>query len=144
MKKRIQILSQPTKSDTSAVCRLDWSVSKAALKAKPSKRIKKLAEFILKEPLHCREFPIKIRKAALSYEPSERIIEISKPHIRISNECSALEVSQKALNHETTARERMMALSKKVTDCPDLLSDEERSQLITPTGIMRSALTYKV
>ena len=145
MKKRIQVLAQPMKKmDSSAVCRLDLSISKAALNAKPSKRIKKLAKFVFKEPPYCREFPIKIRKATLTYEPSERIIEISKPFIRISEECKALEISQKALKHKTTKRERMMAISKKALECPELLSDEERDQLMTPTGIRKSAFTYKV
>ena len=145
MKKRIQVLSQPGKKyDSGAVCRLDLSVSKAALNAKPSKRIKELAKLILKEEPKCREFPIKVRKAALRYKPSERIIEISKPFIRVSEECKSLEVSLHALKHKTTARERIMALAKKIIECPDSLTDEERNQLMTSTGIMKSALTYKV
>lgn len=145
LKKRIEVLSLPTKkTDESEVYRLDLGVSKAALKAKPSKRIKKLAKFIFKETDACREIPIKIRKAALRYEPTVRIIEISRPLIRAQQKCKAIEVSQKALNHETTDRERIMASSKKTIECPDLLTDEEKDELMTPTGVMKSALTYEV
>ncbi|XP_051161119.1 uncharacterized protein LOC127281446 [Leptopilina boulardi] len=142
-KKRIKVLSFPMKkTDESG---LELGVSKAALKAKPSKRIKKLAKFTFKETVDvCREIPIKIRKATLRYEPTTRIIELSRPLIRIPEECKALEVSQKALKHETTDRERMMALSKKAVECPHfLLTDEEKEMLMTPAGIMKSALIYE-
>ncbi|XP_024941738.1 uncharacterized protein DDB_G0286299 isoform X2 [Cephus cinctus] len=143
-KKRLQVLSKPHKKpDSSINCRLALEVSKAALKAKPSKRIIKMSLFVARVVDYGREFPLQISQAALRYKPSQRILEISQPHKFIPEECKSLEISKNALKHKTTARERRMAIGKKAIECPDQLTDEELDILMTPTGIRRSALNYK-
>ncbi|XP_012281632.1 DNA ligase 1 [Orussus abietinus] len=144
LKKRILVLAIPhKKQDPSKICRLNLSVSKAALQVKPSKRIKSLARPRFYEVEHCREFPIKISKAALLYEASPRIIEISQPRIYEPEECRVLEISESALKHKPTPREERLALAKKIVECPHGLTEEEMTILMTPWGIRRSALMYK-
>lgn len=144
LKKRLLVISKPSKKfNDEEICRLGLSVSKAALKAKPSKRIKELAKFVWKEGEPCKESPNPITKAALKYKPSARIIEIALPHIHPIESCHVLEISKNALRHKTTEREKQISLAKKVRDCPSSLTDEEIMRLLTPTGIRKSALVYK-
>lgn len=139
LKKRLQIISQPVQSpDPKSQCRLDLSVSKGALRAKPSKRIKELAMFVWKEEIPGR-IPNLISKAALKYIASPRIVDIAKPHFHDTEICQTLAVSK---TQKTTKRKKM-SLAERARECPESLTEEEMAMLFTPGGIKKSALTYK-
>ena len=144
MKKKIAVLSRPNKQHDTE-CRTDLGVSKKALTAKPSKRILELAKFVVKHYPSCRSFPVKISRAALRYKASQRIIDISRPHDFISEHCKSLSMSQSALIRKgTSVRLKRLALAKMANECPESITAEEMNYLMTPTGIYRSALEYKV
>ncbi|KAG7190093.1 hypothetical protein KM043_006228 [Ampulex compressa] len=146
LKKRMQILSKPRKrADPRSQCRRITRVRRAALRAVPSERTIELAWPRIRIVDHCREFPTKIPRAALTYEATPRILEIGKPRILLLPEqCSAFEVSKAATSHVTTARERTLALAKKLQECPELLSERERDELFTSAATRKSALRYKI
>ncbi|XP_068993855.1 DNA ligase 1-like [Neodiprion pinetum] len=100
--------------------------------------------FVWKDEDPGKEMPNPITKAALNYKATPRIIEMAVPHVHETESCRDLAISKKALKHKTTKREKTMSLAKKGRDCPNSLNEEEFARLFTPTGIKKSALTYKI
>ncbi|XP_015127023.1 triadin [Diachasma alloeum] len=153
MKKRIDILSKPVeKPDLSELSRLDQSVSKKALKAKASKRIKIIAQPVIKPIEMPREFPLKIRKATLNYKPTDNIIKISQPKDFRTEECKDLAETLRAKQTEMEEMDEeakkkhqreLWGVIKKAMACPDLLSAEQIAQLITEGGVYRTAFAYE-
>lgn len=144
LKKRIKALAKPRETvDMSVHCKLDLTISKAALQAVPSKRTILLALPNIKLCDFGRIY-YQVSPAALKYEATERILELSKPRLYLPEECkpSKLSLCEKRVLDEE--RLRKLALAKKLIDCPQQLTKEEIEELFTPHGIMRSALTYKV
>lgn len=144
LKKRIKTLAKPRETvDMSVHCKLDLTISKAALQAVPSKRTILLALPNIKLCDFGRIY-YQVSPAALKYEATERILQLSKPRLYLPEECkpSKLSLCEKRVLDEE--RLRKLALAKKLIDCPQQLTKEEMEELFTPHGIMRSALTYKV
>lgn len=145
LRKRIKTLAKPRETvDMSVHCKLDLTISKAALQAVASKRTILLALPNIKL-LDFGRIYYQVSPAALKYEPTERILELSKPRaLFLPDECKPSKVSlceKRVLDEE---RLRKLALAKKLIDCPQQLTKDEIEELFTPHGIMRSALTYKV
>ncbi|XP_063992695.1 uncharacterized protein LOC135170629 [Diachasmimorpha longicaudata] len=153
MKKRIDLLSKPVKHpDLSLLYRLDQNVSKKALMAKASKRIKIIAKPVIKPMEMPREFPLKIKKSALNYQATDNIMKISQPKDFRTEECKGLaetlrakEMELEELDDEDKMKQQreLRRIVKKAMICPDLLSMKHIHQLITEGGVYRTALTYK-
>lgn len=141
LKRRLKVLSKPHETpDPSINCRLDLSVSKAALTARPSKRVLVLALPIVKLCDYGRVF-YTVSPAALRYEASERIHELSQPHVHVPEGCEP-----PASKSRTVDKERLnkLSLTKKLLNCPEQLTAEEIAEIFTPSGIKQTALEYKV
>ncbi|XP_015176624.1 PREDICTED: uncharacterized protein LOC107066485, partial [Polistes dominula] len=145
MRKRINLLSEvPKRFDPSKHCKpSEIKVSRAALIAKTTKRLLKLSIPKLQMYDYGRELPIKIRKATLYYTPTERINYLSQPRIVEREECKSVELPSDTKD-KRSQRKRLLELTKKLADCPEGLTDQERNELFTATGIKRSALEYKI
>ncbi|KAI4501644.1 hypothetical protein M0802_002979 [Mischocyttarus mexicanus] len=145
LRRRIILLSKPVKrDDPSKHCKpSETKVSRAALIAIITKRILKLSIPKLPTSDHCRDLPIKIRKTTLYYIPTERINFLSQPRIVEREECKPIDIPSdtKDKRHQ---RKRLLELTKKLAECPEGLTDEERKELFTDTGIKKSALNYKI
>ncbi|KAF7987248.1 hypothetical protein HCN44_003010 [Aphidius gifuensis] len=130
MKKRIDILSKPIPKPEPYV--YDLSVSKKALKAKPSKRIKILAKFVKKhfEPVRIYE----VSRAALNYKPTSRINIISKPKDFRSEECKNLQEKWESINRQNVDEKVLFKLAKRALKCPGLLTHDDMLLFMTDTG----------
>ncbi|OXU29134.1 hypothetical protein TSAR_009917 [Trichomalopsis sarcophagae] len=117
LKKRIAILSKPSPSHGEAQPCVTRGVSKAALKARASRRTKKLARPNWKDdPDDCREWTIS--RAALLYEPSENIANISRPVLRAEPEdCKpAYALSRGTTKRKTTEKDEELARPKRARE----------------------------
>lgn len=142
-KRRLKVLARPTiKYGSGKVCRRDpYAVKKAALRAKASENIKKMALPIIKKQDICK-VPM-VSKAALNYEASERILEISEPVIKISGNCKdAFAVSEAAKRYEASEFVIKMACPKIVEACPQAIDFDNGEW--TENRIKKSALTAEV
>ncbi|XP_031773424.1 uncharacterized protein LOC116414678 [Apis florea] len=112
-------------------CKLDLTISKAALQAVPSKRTILLALPNIKLCDFGRIY-YQVSPAALKYEATERILQLSKPRLYLPEECkpSKLSLCEKRVLDEE--RLRKLALAKKLIDCPQQLTKEEMEELFTP------------
>lgn len=90
-----------------------------------------------------RELPIVICKATLRYVPSKRIKDLSQKKSLEPEECKPVDIPSDTKN-KRLARKRLLKLEKKLDECPEGLTDEEKQELFTDAGIKRSALEYKV
>ncbi|XP_014599082.1 PREDICTED: uncharacterized protein LOC106784259 [Polistes canadensis] len=145
LKKRINLLSKFSKrGDMSKHCKpSETKVSRAALLAIITNRLLKLSIPNLRMCDYGRELPIKIRKATLYYIPTERINRLSQPRIVEREECKSVDVPTDTKD-KRSEKKRLLELTKKLADCPEGLTDQERNELFTATGIKRSALEYKI
>ncbi|XP_076761442.1 uncharacterized protein LOC143429651 [Xylocopa sonorina] len=134
LRKRMKILSRPRKTpDPSVNCKLDMSISKAALTAIPSRRTILLALPNIRLCDFGRAY-YKVSRAALNYHPSERILELSQPRgIFLPEECRPPTMSSCTRRGLDEERLRKLALAKKLLDCPQQLTKEEMEQLFTPS-----------
>nr|XP_033204005.1 neurofilament medium polypeptide-like [Bombus vancouverensis nearcticus] len=144
LKKRIKMLSKPKERiDESIHCKLDLAISKAALKAIPSKRTILLSLPNIKLVDFGRVY-YKVSPAALNYQPSQRIIELSLPRVILPEECKPSRLMSHEKRKLDEDRLRKLALAKKLLDCPEQLTKEEIEELFTPYGIKRTALSYRI
>ncbi|XP_043497137.1 caldesmon-like [Polistes fuscatus] len=145
LKKRINLLSKFSKrGDMSKHCKpSETKVSRAALLAVTTKRLLELSVPNLRMCDYGRELPIKIRKATLYYIPTERINHLSQPRIVEREECKSVDVPRDTKD-KRFEKKRLLELTKKLADCPEGLTDQERNELFTAAGIKRSALEYKI
>ncbi|CAL7939258.1 unnamed protein product [Xylocopa violacea] len=145
LRKRLKVLSRPRIApDPSVNCKLDLTISKAALTATPSRRTILLALPNIRLCDFGRVY-YKVSPAALNYQPSERILELSQPRgIFLPEECRPPRISMCEKRGLDEERLRKLALAKKLIDCPQQLTKEEMEELFTPSGIRRTALTYEI
>lgn len=138
------VLSVPRKAaDPSVNCRLDLSISKAALKAAPSIRTNLLALPIIRLVDYGRVY-YQVSPAALKYIPSQRICELSQPHFILPEECKPPRLRMCRPMVLDRERLKMLAMKKKLLHCPEQLTKEEIEELFTPLGTRRTALAYQV
>ena len=144
LRKRIKMLSKPKERiDESIHCKLDLAISKAALKASPSKRTILLSLPNIKLVDFGRVY-YKVSPAALNYQASQRIIELSLPRVILPEECKPSRLMLHEKRELDEDRLRKLALAKKLLDCPEQLTKEEIEELFTPYGIKRTVLSYQV
>ncbi|XP_015429497.1 PREDICTED: uncharacterized protein LOC107186190 [Dufourea novaeangliae] len=154
LRKRMKVLARHReRPDLSVHCRLDFSISKATLKFKPSEKLLLLAIPNVRLCDYGRVF-YKVSPAALKYEASDRIRELSLPRgtkiekdncgesVKTKGSCSSLTSEDKQCIDEGRLNE--LAMSKKVMYSSNELSPEEIARLFTPFGVKRTALLYKI
>lgn len=138
------MLAKPKeRPDESIHCRLDFAISKMALKAIPSKRMILLALPKIRLVDFGRIY-YQVSPAALKYQPTQRIIELSMPRVFIKEETDIdkLQIYEKRVLDEE--RLSKLALAKKLLDHSEQLTKEELEKLFTPYGVKRTALLYQV
>lgn len=134
----------PKRGDPSKYCKpAETEVSRAALNAVTTKRLLKLSLPMLRICDYGRELPVVICKATLQYMPSKRIRSLSQPKIFEPEECKPVDIPSDTKD-KRQMRKRLLKLKKKLVECPEGLTDEEKRELYTDGGIRKSALTYKV
>ncbi|XP_047343817.1 calponin homology domain-containing protein DDB_G0272472-like [Vespa velutina] len=145
LRRRIKLLSEnPKRGDPSKYCKpAETEVSRAALNAVTTKRLLKLSLPKLHICDYGRELPTVIHKATLQYIPSKRIQSLSQPKIFEPEECKPVDIPSDTKN-KRQARKRLLKLKKKLIECPEGLTDEEKRELFTDVGIRKSALTYEI
>ncbi|XP_046837323.1 axoneme-associated protein mst101(2)-like [Vespa crabro] len=145
LRRRIKLLSEnPKRGDPSKQCKpVETEISRAALNAVTTKRLLKLSLPKLRICDYGRELPTVIYKATLQYIPSKRIQRLSQPKIFELEECKPVDIPSDTKN-KRQARKRLLKLKKKLIECPEGLTDEEKRELFTDVGIRKSALTYEI
>ncbi|XP_035722772.1 uncharacterized protein LOC118441881 [Vespa mandarinia] len=145
LRRRIKLLSEnPKRGDPSKYCKpVETEISRAALNAVTTKRLLKLSLPKLRTCDYGRELPTVIYKATLQYIPSKRIQNLSQPKIFEPEECKPVDIPSDTKN-KRQARKRLLKLKKKLIECPEGLTDEEKRELFTDVGIRKSALTYEI
>ncbi|XP_012141347.1 uncharacterized protein LOC100876280 [Megachile rotundata] len=143
LRKRMNLLSEPRKAvDPSIHCKLDTSVSRAALQAVASMRTNLLALPNIRLMDYGRVF-YQISPTALTYEASPRILALSQPRKILPEECQPPAISEcrPPLDQD---RLKELAMQKKLLHCPEQLTKEEMEELFTPLGTRRTALKYRI